>query len=106
MIDLLLFFLVSVSVFSLGCGLWIGYRDLTSTRPSEGAASTPPDEDVMIFDRVTEGLAQLPSLNDPGALWAAQKDVKQRVGEQYGLKSAEVGIIYWRVWHWKNRSTR
>ncbi|MCH7896683.1 MAG: hypothetical protein IH782_07300 [candidate division NC10 bacterium] len=99
---LLLLLLLAVSVFCIAWGLWRGYRDRHAVRPDEAAVPTPPDEDVLIFDRVTDGLSQIPNPDDPRALWAAHKEVMQSVGEQYGLKSAQVGVIYWRVWQWKH----
>lgn len=106
MMNLLILALLGMSVLCLVCGLWIGYRDRHRGRQRREAVSTPPDEEILIFDRVTEGLSQIPGLDDPGAFWAAHKEVMQRVSEQYGLKSAEVGVIYWRVWRWKHGSTR
>jgi hypothetical protein len=102
MMDLLVLFLLGASVLCLVCGLWIGYRDRARGRQTREAVSTPPDEEILIFDRVTEGLSQIPGLDDPGALWAAKKEVIQRVADQYGLKSADVGLIYRRVWQWKH----
>lgn len=99
---LLLLLLLAVSVFCIAWGLWIGYRDRHAVRPAEAAVPTPPDEDVLIFDRVTLGLTGLPRLNDPKALQAAEAEVMQQVGEQYGLSSAEVEAIYRRVWQWKH----
>jgi hypothetical protein len=104
--DLLILCLVGVSVLCIACGLWRGYRDRHAARRTQETVSTPPDEEILIFDRVTEGLSELPDLDDPAAFWAAHKEVMQTVGEQYGLKSAEVGVIYWRVWRWKHGSTR
>lgn len=104
--DLVILSLLGVSVLCLVCGLWRGYRDRTAARRTREAVSTPPDEEILIFDRVTEGLSELPALSDPGALWNAHKEVMQRVGQEYGLKSGDVGLIYWRVWRWKHGSTR
>lgn len=104
--DLVILSLLGVSVLCLVCGLWRGYRDRTAARRTQEAVSTPPDEEILIFDRVTEGLSELPALSDPGALWNAHKEVTQRVGREYGLKPGDVGLIYWRVWRWKHGSTR
>lgn len=104
--DLSILLLLAVSGFCLVTGLWIGYRGRHSARQVREAVSAPPDEEVLIFDRVTEELSQLPRLDDPGALWTAHKEVMQRVGEQYGLKAAEVGIIYWRVWRSRHATPR
>lgn len=98
--------LLGVSLLCLVCGLWIGYRDRRRGRQRREVVSPPPDEEILIFDRVTEGFSQIPTVDDPGALWSAKKEVMQRVGEQYGLKSGEVGVIYWRVWRWRHGSTR
>jgi len=107
MMDLVILSLLGVSVLCLVCGLWRGYRDRTAARRMhQGVSTTPPDEEILIFDRVTERLSELPALGDPGTLWAAHKEVMQRVGQEYGLKSSDVGLIYWRVWRWKHGSTR
>lgn len=93
----LLFLLLAVSLFSVGYGLWIGYRDRQSVHSSEAVVSAPPDEDLLIFDRVTSGISELPRLNDPKAFQAALAGVMQEVGEQYGLSSLDVEKIYWRA---------
>ncbi|MCH7896620.1 MAG: hypothetical protein IH782_06980 [candidate division NC10 bacterium] len=49
--------LLAVSVFYLGCALWIGYRDLYPFRPDETTVSTPPDEELPLFDQVNLGHA-------------------------------------------------
>ncbi len=97
--------LLGVSLLCLVCGLWIGYRDRRRGRQRRKVV-LPTDEEILIFDRVTEGLSQIPTLDNPGALWSAKKEVMERVGEQYGLKSGEVGVIYWRVWRWRHESAR
>ena len=93
----LLFLLLAVSLFSVGYGLWIGYRDRQPAHSSEAVVSTLPDEDLLIFDRVTSGLSEIPRLNDPKAFQAALARVMQKVGEQYGLSSVDVEKIYWRA---------
>jgi len=93
----LLFLLLAVSLFSVAYGLWIGYRDRQLAHSSEAVVSTLPDEDLLIFDRVTSGISELPRLNDPKAFQAALAGVMQEVGEQYGLSSAQVEKIYWRA---------
>lgn len=100
--NLLVLALLCLSVLCVVCGLWVGYRG----RQRREAVSAPPDEEILIFDRVTEGLSMIPDLSDPAAVWTAHKEVMQRVGEQYGLKSAEVGTIYWRIWRWKHGPAR
>ena len=93
----LLFLLLAVSLFSVAYGLWIGYRGRQPAHSSEAVVSPLPDEDLLIFDRVTAGLSQLPRLNDPKAFQAALAGVIQEVGEQYGLSSLDVEKIYWRA---------
>jgi hypothetical protein len=93
----LLFLLLAVSLFSVAYGLWIGYRDRQLAHSSEAVVSTLPDEDLLIFDRVTSGISELPRLNDPKAFQAALAGVMQEVGEQYGLSSLDVEKIYWRA---------
>jgi len=93
----LLFLLLAVSLFSVACGLWIGYRDRQPAHSSEAVVSPLPDEDLLIFDRVTSGISELPRLNDPKAFQAALAGVMQEVGEQYGLSSLDVEKIYWRA---------
>jgi hypothetical protein len=93
----LLFLLLAVSLFSVAYGLWIGYRDRQPAHSSEAVVSTLPDEDLLIFDRVTSGISELPRLNDPKAFQAALAGVMQEVGEQYGLSSLDVEKIYWRA---------
>ena len=93
----LLFLLLAVSLFSVACGPWIGYRDRQPAHSSEAVMPTLPDEDLLIFDRVTSGISELPRLNDPKAFQAALAGVIQEVGEQYGLSSLDVEKIYWRA---------
>lgn len=94
----LVLLLLAVSVFSMGYGLWIGYRDLNPGRPAEVVVSAVPDEELLIFDRVTSGLSVLPRVNDLRTMEAARAGVMAKVGEEYGLGSTEVEKIYWRVW--------
>jgi hypothetical protein len=89
--------LVAGSVFCLGRGLWIGYRDLYPARPPQSAMPQLPDEELLIFDRVTSRISELPRLNDPKAFQAALAGVMQKVGEEYGLSSLDVEKIYWRA---------
>lgn len=92
---------LGVSVVCLACGLWLAYRDLYRGRPSAPpgpAPPTPSDEDVLIFDRVTAGIAELPRIADPRALQAAEAEVMERVAEQYGMRPEEVETIYRRIW--------
>ncbi len=93
----LLFLLLAVSLFSVAYGLWIGYRDRQPAHSSEAVTPALPDEDMLIFDRVTSGISELPRLNDPKAFQAALAGVMQEVGEQYGLSSLDVEKIYWRA---------
>ena len=93
----LLFLLLAVSLFSVAYGLWIGYRDRQPAHSSEAVVSPLPDEDLLIFDRVTSGISELPRLNDPKAFQAALAGVMQKVGEDYGLSSLDVEKIYWRA---------
>ena len=93
----LLFLLLAVSLFSVAYGLWIGYRGRQPAHSSEAVVSPLPDEDLLIFDRVTSGISELPRLNDPKAFQAALAGVMQKVGEQYGLSSLDVEKIYWRA---------
>jgi len=93
----LLFLLLAVSFFSVSYGLWIGYRDLYPDRSQRAAMPQLPDEELLIFDRVTSGISELPRLNDPKAFQAALAGVMQEVGEQYGLSSLDVEKIYWRA---------
>lgn len=93
----LLFLLLAVSLFSVAYGLWIGYRGRQPAHSSEAVVSPLPDEDLLIFDRVTSGISELPRLNDPKAFQAALAGVMQEVGEQYGLSSLDVEKIYWRA---------
>ena len=102
----LLFLLFAVSLFSVAYGLWIGYRDRQPAHSSEAVVSALPDEDLLIFDRVTAGLSELPRLNDLRAMEAARAEVMQQVGEQYGLSSGQVEGIYWRVWRFTHRPRR
>ena len=102
----LLFLLLAVSLFSVAYGLWIGYRDRQPAHSSEAVVSPLPDEDLLIFDRVTVELSALPPLNDLRAMEAARAEVMQKVGEQYGLSSAQVETIYWRVWRFTHRPRR
>src|SRR3970282_57906 len=92
----LLFLLLAVSLFSVAYGLWIGYRDRQPAHSSDGVVPALPDEDMLIFDRVTAGLSGLPRLNDLRAMEAARAEVMQKVGEQYGLSSGQGEAIYWR----------
>jgi hypothetical protein len=94
---LFLLVLVVGSVCCLGRGLWIGYRDLYPDRPQQGAMPELPDEELLIFDRVTSGISELPRLNDPKAFQDALGGVMQEVGQQYGLTSLDVEKIYWRA---------
>jgi hypothetical protein len=93
----LLVLLFAVSLFSVGYGLWIGYRDLYPDRSQRAAMPQLPDEELLIFDRVTSGVSEIPRLNDPKAFQTALAAVMQKVGEQYGLSSLDVEKIYWRV---------
>ena len=93
----LLFLLLAVSLFSVAYGLRIGYRDLYPDRPQQAAMPQLPDEELLIFDRVTSGLSEIPRLNDPKAFQVALAGVMQKVGEQYGLGSVDVEKIYWRA---------
>jgi hypothetical protein len=102
----LVLLLFAVSLFSVAYGLWIGYRDRQPAHSSEAVVPMLPDEDLMIFDRVTAGLSQLPRVNDLRAMEAARAEVMQGVGEQYGLRTAEVEAIYWRVWRFTHRPRR
>jgi hypothetical protein len=103
---LLLLLLLGVSVCCLVVGIWVGFRDRWRGRVTETALSPVPDEDLLIFDRVTSRLSGLPRFDDPRALQAAQAEVMQAVGEQYGLSAADVEAIYWRVLRWTGgRST-
>jgi hypothetical protein len=92
-----LLILVVGSVFCLGRGLWIGYRDLYPDRPPQSVMPQLPDEELLIFDRVTSRISELPRLNDPKAFQAALAGVMQEVGEEYGLSSLDVEKIYWRA---------
>ena len=102
----LLVLLFAVSLFSVGYGLWIGYRDRHLVPASETVVSPLPDEDLLIFDRVTAELSALPPLNNLRAMEAARADVMQKVGEQYGLSPTQVETIYWRVWRSIHRPRR
>ncbi len=93
----LLVLLFAVSLFSVGYGLWIGYRDRHLAPAYEPVVSSLPDEDLLIFDRVTSGISEIPRLNDPKAFQAALAGVMQKVGEQYGLSPLDVDKIYWRA---------
>ncbi len=104
--SVLILLLLAVSGFCLVYGFWVGRRDRSAARQAREAFSAPPDEEILIFERVTDELSQLPHLEAPGVLWTAQKNVMRRVGEHYGVKPAEVGIIYWRVWLWKHGAAR
>ncbi|MFQ5847105.1 MAG: hypothetical protein ACE5IQ_05445 [Candidatus Methylomirabilales bacterium] len=100
--NLLLLLLFSLSVACLIYGLWIGYQDLRRVPPDEAAGAAPLDEELLIFDRVTLGLSQLPRIDEPRALQAAQAEVMQNVGTEYGLTPTEVETIYWRIYRWKH----
>ena len=102
----LIVLLFAVSLFSVGYGLWIGYRDRHLAPAYEPVISSPPDEDLLIFDRVTAELSALPPLNDLRTMEAARADVMQKVGEQYGLSPTQVETIYWRVWRSIHRPRR
>lgn len=102
----LVLLLFAVSLFSVAYGLWIGYRDRQPAHSSEAVVSTLPDEDLLIFDRVTAELSALPPLNDLRAMEAARAEVMQKVGEQYGLSPTQVDTIYWRVWRSIHRPRR
>ncbi len=102
--NVLLFLLLLVFVFCLGVGLGMGYREIYPFLADHPAAPEPGDEEFMIFDRVTFALSQLPSIEEPKALQAAQAEVMRGVGEQYALRREEVEAIYLRVWNWKHRS--
>jgi len=102
----LLVLLFAVSLFSVGYGLWIGYRDRHFAPAYEPVVPSLPDEDLLIFDRVTAELSALPPLNNLRAMEAARADVMQKVGEQYGLSPTQVETIYWRVWRSIHRPRR
>ncbi|HET7852947.1 MAG TPA: hypothetical protein VFM04_00605 [Candidatus Methylomirabilis sp.] len=102
----LLLLLFAVSLFSVGYGLWIGYRDRHLAPAYEPVVPSLPDEDLLIFDRVTAELSALPPLNNLRAMEAARADVMQKVGEQYGLSPTQVETIYWRVWRSIHRPRR
>ena len=103
--DLLILILIAVSLVSLACGLWLAYRDLYRVREDARpvpAPPTPPDEDILIFDRVTAALGKRPRMTDPRAVQAVEAEVMQEVGEQYGLSAADVETIYRRIWQWRH----
>jgi hypothetical protein len=102
---LFLISLLAVSVFCLSYGLWRGYHDVFVVRPDQ-VETELPDEELMIFDRVTSGLSQIPRLGDPTAFQAAQAEVMQQVGDEYGLSAKDVETIYWRVRRWMHASRR
>ena len=95
--DLFPLVLLVGSLVCLGRGLWIGYRDLHPHHQEQVAMPQLPDEELLIFDRVTSGISELPRLNDPKAFQVGLGRVMQQVGEQYGLSSVEVEKIYWRA---------
>lgn len=103
--DLFILILFAVSLVSLACGLWRAYRDMYRVPVDAGpvpAPPTPPDEDMLIFDRVTAALAKRPRMTDPRAVQAVEAEVMREVGEQYGLSAADVETIYRRVWQWRH----
>ncbi len=101
-INLTLLLLLLAFVFSLGFGLGTAYQERRAFHRAGPATPGPGDEEMLIFDRVTLGLSQLPPIEEPKALDAAQTDVMRHVGDQYGLSATEVERIYRRVWHWKH----
>ena len=92
--------LLMVFIFCLGFGLGMLYREIYPLfqrhRPE------PRDEEIMIFDRVSDALSQLPPIEEAKAFEAAQAAVMRSVGERYALRADEVGAIYRRVWQWKH----
>lgn len=97
--DLLLILILIISAFCLGCGLGMGYREAQSIRP---AGPEPGDEELLIFDRVSTALSELPPMEDKRALQDAEAEVMRRIGNRYGLGSEEVQAIYRKVWRWKS----
>lgn len=102
----LLALLFAVSLFSVGYGLWIGYRDRHLGSAYEPVVPSLPDEELLIFDRVTAELSALPPLNDLRAMETARAEAMQKVGEQYGLSPTQVETIYRRVWRSIHRPRR
>lgn len=103
---LVLALLLVVFVFCLGFGLGMGYREKYPLLPDHPVIPAPADEEIMIFERVTFALSQLPSIEEPKALHASHDEVMRSVGEQYGLRSDEVEAIYRRVWNWRHGNRR
>jgi len=96
--DLLLVFILVISAFCLGFGLGMGYRE-TQSLPQAGPE--PGNEELLVFDRVTTALSELPPMEDKRALQEAEAEVMQRIGDRYGLGPDEVQAIYRKVWRWK-----
>lgn len=94
--------LLMVFIFCLGFGLGMLYREVYPLFQRRHAPVEPKDEEIMIFDRVSDELSQLPQIEEPKALEAAQAEVMRSVGERYALRAEEVETIYQRVWQWKH----
>ena len=87
-----------ISTFCLGFGLGMGYREV---HPIRQAGPEPGDEELLVFDRVSTALSELPPIENERALQATEVEVMQRIGNRYGLGLEEVQAIYRKVWRWK-----
>ena len=94
--------LLVVFIFCIGFGLGMVYREVYPLFQRRHATTEPGDEEIMIFDRVTEALSKLPQIEEPNALEAAQAEAMRSVGERYALRVEEVDAIYRRVWQRKH----
>lgn len=82
---------------------WEAARAAAGSLPGKDAA--PPDEEVMIFDRVSLGISKLPLFASHREYEVAERGVMASVAERYGLTAEQVAETYRKVHAWKWRQS-